>query len=61
MNKQEVKVLENLLGRVVYSNAGRDKGNLFVVIKEIDEIIFWLLTAKKRKIENSKKKKKKTC
>jgi large subunit ribosomal protein L14e len=49
--------LDALLGRVVYSKAGRDSGRRFVVVKVIDEIYVLISDGGLRKIEKPKKKK----
>lgn len=44
------------LGSIVQSLAGRDKGNLFIVV-EIDENYVYLVDGDIRKVENPKRKK----
>lgn len=45
------------LGQVVYSIAGRDKGNKFIVIDIVDESYVLISDGDLRRIENAKKKK----
>lgn len=45
------------LGQVVYSKAGRDKGNKFIVIDIIDESYVMISDGDLRRIENAKRKK----
>ena len=45
------------LGQVVYSMAGRDKGNKFVVIDIVDESYVLISDGDLRRIENAKRKK----
>jgi ribosomal protein L14E/L6E/L27E len=54
-----VKVLEAnyLLGRVVYSTAGRDCGKAFIILKEVDENYVLISNGKLRKVDKPKKKK----
>ena len=49
--------METLLGRIVYSKAGRDKGKAFVVVGVIDDNNVYLADGDIRKIEKPKKKK----
>ena len=44
------------VGSAVYSRAGRDKGDLFIVLK-VEEDYVYLVDGKKRRIANPKKKK----
>lgn len=48
---------DSLIGRVVYSKAGRDKGRFFIIVSHIDENYVYLCDGDTRKIENTKKKK----
>jgi ribosomal protein L14E/L6E/L27E len=52
-------VLEDssLIGRVVYSKAGRDKGRFFIIVEHTDENYVYICDGDTRKIENTKKKK----
>jgi ribosomal protein L14E/L6E/L27E len=54
-----VKELENndLIGRVVYSKAGRDKDANFVIVGILNESFVYIADGKLRKIEKPKKKK----
>ncbi|OPZ93348.1 MAG: 50S ribosomal protein L14e [Firmicutes bacterium ADurb.Bin419] len=45
------------LGQIVYSKAGRDKGNKFIVVDIIDEAFVMISDGDLRRIENAKKKK----
>ena len=47
----------DLLGRVVYSTAGRDSGKLFIVLEQIDENYVLISDGKLRTEEKPKKKK----
>lgn len=46
-----------LLGRVVYSKAGRDSGRTFVIVNVIDEIYVYISDGDLRTVEKPKKKK----
>lgn len=48
---------DSLIGRVVYSKAGRDKGRFFIIVSDVDENYVYLCDGDTRKIENTKKKK----
>ena len=48
---------DSLIGRVVYSKAGRDKGTFFIIVSHVDENYVHLCDGDTRKIENTKKKK----
>lgn len=48
---------KDLLGRVVYSDAGRDIGNYFIIVGIIDENYVYISDGSLRKIQNPKKKK----
>lgn len=48
---------EELLGRVVYSKAGRDSGRAFIVSDIIDKEYVYVIDGDLRKIEKPKKKK----
>lgn len=48
---------DDLLGKIVLSNAGRDKGKLFVVMSIVDRDYVFIANGKLRRIENPKKKK----
>lgn len=50
-------VNDSLIGRVVYSKAGRDKGQFFIIVEYIDENYVYICDGDTRKIENTKKKK----
>lgn len=47
-----------MLGYLVYSKAGHDKGEIYLVINE-DERYVWLVNGLDKKIQNPKKKNKK--
>lgn len=47
-----------MLGYLVYSKAGHDKGEIYLVINE-DEQYVWLVNGLNKKIQNPKKKNKK--
>lgn len=47
-----------VVGQLVFSKSGRDKGKLFIIISVKDEYIY-LVDGKLRKVETPKKKKKK--
>lgn len=49
--------MDDMLGAVAFSTAGRDKGSPFVIIGSPEEGFLFLADGKKRKIENPKKKK----
>lgn len=51
-----MKILKTVLGRLAYSKAGRDKGNLVVVIGILDEAFVLVADGQKRRVENPKKK-----
>lgn len=51
--------MSELLGRLVYSNAGRDKGRPFVVIDVLDSQYALIVDGSLRKIESPKRKKNK--
>ena len=44
-----------MVGKIVFSNAGRDKGKYLVVIN-CDEIYVWVADGKERKLETPKRK-----
>lgn len=46
--------MDDILGRVVYSKSGRDKGKLFVIIEVVNENYVMLVDGDMRKIENPK-------
>jgi ribosomal protein L14E/L6E/L27E len=46
--------LDNILGRVVYSKSGRDKGKLFVIIEVVNDNYVMLVDGDMRTIENPK-------
>lgn len=45
------------IGRVVYSKAGRDKGELFIIVGILDENYVYISNGQLRQIEKPKKKK----
>ena len=47
-----------MIGNIVYSKCGHDKGKLFVIIRE-DEAYFYLVNGRSRLIEMPKKKRRK--
>ena len=47
---------DNILGRVVYSKTGRDKGKIFVIIQVVNDRYVMLADGDLRKIENPKMK-----
>lgn len=47
----------DLLGRVVISKAGRDAGNLYIIIEQIDDSYVLLADGRLKTIEKPKKKK----
>ncbi|MEI6603069.1 MAG: KOW domain-containing RNA-binding protein [Clostridia bacterium] len=49
--------MEELIGRLVKSKAGRDKGRLFLILQIIDEHYVFIADGDLRKIETPKKKK----
>lgn len=49
--------MDNLLGQVVYSKAGRDAGRKFIILKVIDELYVYIVDGKLRKVEKPKVKK----
>lgn len=55
----EVKTLHNdkLVGRMVLSKAGRDEGNFYIVISQIDENYVLLANGRTKTVEMPKKKK----
>ena len=55
----EVKSLQNndLIGRLVISNYGRDKDQLYVIVDKIDENYYLLSNGKTKTIQMPKKKK----
>lgn len=46
--------MDNMLGRVVYSKSGRDKGKLFIIIEVVNENYVMLVDGDMRTIENPK-------
>lgn len=46
--------MHEMLGRIVYSKSGRDKGKMFVIIGIVDENFVLLADGDLRKIENPK-------
>lgn len=46
--------MHEMLGRIVYSKSGRDKGKMFVIIGIVDENFVMLADGDLRKIENPK-------
>lgn len=46
-----------LLGRVVYSKAGRDSGRIFIIVNVIDEVYVYISDGDLRTVEKPKKKK----
>ncbi|NLX03102.1 MAG: RNA-binding protein [Syntrophomonadaceae bacterium] len=48
------RILETMLGKVVYSKNGRDKGAMFVVVGVVNERLVLLADGDIRKIENPK-------
>lgn len=48
---------EELLGRVVYSKAGRDFGKAFIILDKIDDNYVSIIDGDLRKVEKPKKKK----
>ncbi|OFI06870.1 hypothetical protein CLOACE_06630 [Clostridium acetireducens DSM 10703] len=48
---------KELLGRVARSNAGRDKGRLFIIIGVIDDKYVYISDGKLRSVDKPKKKK----
>lgn len=46
-----------LIGQVVKSRAGRDKGKIFLVYSVIDDQNVWIIDGDLRKLDNPKKKK----
>lgn len=55
----EVNILQDndLVGNVVYSKAGRDKGNYYIVVGVVDSNYVLLADGKCKKIQKPKKKK----
>ena len=49
-----IRILETMLGKVVYSKNGRDKGTMFVVVGVVNERLVLLADGDLRKIENPK-------
>lgn len=49
-----IRILETMLGKVVYSKNGRDKGAMFVVVGVVNERLVLLADGDLRKIENPK-------
>ena len=49
-----IRILETILGKVVYSKNGRDKGTMFVVVGVVNERLVLLADGDLRKIENPK-------
>ncbi len=49
-------MIDIVKGQIVYSKAGRDKGNMFLVV-DIEEPYVYLVDGKLRRLENPKKKK----
>ena len=49
-----IRILETILGKVVYSKNGRDKGAMFVVVGVVNERLVLLADGDLRKIENPK-------
>lgn len=49
-----IRILETILGKVVYSKNGRDKGAMFVVVGVVNERLVLLADGDIRKIENPK-------
>ena len=45
-----------MIGHIVYSKCGHDKGKIFVIVNE-DELYFYLVDGNKRLFESPKKKK----
>lgn len=52
-----MKIDDLFLGQIVYSKAGRDKGNYMVVIEKMNSEYVRLCDGQTRRIENPKKKK----
>lgn len=50
--------MENWTGALARSKAGHDKGNIFLIIKDEQDIV-WMTDGKNRTVSNPKKKKKK--
>lgn len=48
---------KNLIGRVVYSKAGRDAKRSFIIAEVINENYVWIVDGDLRKLEKPKKKK----
>lgn len=49
--------MHEMLGKIVYSKAGRDQGRMFIIVDVIDENFVMLADGDLRKIENPKLKK----
>lgn len=54
-----MKLLErnDLLGRIVYSKAGRDKDKYFIIVGTLNETFVYISDGELRKLERPKKKK----
>lgn len=46
-----------LLGKIVYSKSGRDKGKYFIIVGIINELYVYISDGELRKVEKPKKKK----
>jgi large subunit ribosomal protein L14e len=57
MKKEGEIFLDTVIGRYVWSKAGRDKGKLFIIIDIIDDNHVLIADGSLRKINNPKKKK----
>ena len=59
----EVKSLQNndLIGKLVISNSGRDKNQMYVIVDSIDDSYYLLSNGKTKTIQMPKKKKLKHC
>jgi len=60
MNMKTIKgenCLDNIIGRYVWSNAGRDKDRLFVIVGIVDDNHVLVADGDLRRIDNPKKKK----
>ena len=55
----EVKSLQNndLIGKLVISNSGRDKNQMYIIVDNIDDSYYLLSNGKTKKIQMPKKKK----
>lgn len=49
--------MDNILGCIVITTAGRDKNRRFIVIKRLDELYVLIADGKYRRLEKPKKKK----